>query len=221
MSNYKLKDDPNAYTSKNISPESSSGKAKKPEEYNKNYSSLANDVLKDYLSRDEYKYNVNTDKLYKQYADKYKREGQAAMRDTMANASILSGGYGNSYAATAGNQAYQSYLEKLNDIIPELEKSAYQRYLDTDSNLKERLERLSELDKSEYTKYRDSVEDYQKDREFYEDNYRYREDADMEMYKALYEYLLEEADLENDRTALMLQNQKNANDYKLGLLKQF
>jgi hypothetical protein len=51
-----------------------------------------------------------------------------AMQDTMGQASAMTGGYGNSYAATAGNQAYQASLQNLNDIVPELYQMAYDRY---------------------------------------------------------------------------------------------
>jgi hypothetical protein len=40
----------------------------------------------------------------------------------------MTGGYGNSYAATVGNQAYQASLQNLNDIIPELYAMAYDKY---------------------------------------------------------------------------------------------
>lgn len=202
------------YQSKNKSPESSTGSAKRPEEYNSEYTSMAKDILNNYLSRDDYDYNVNTDKLYGQYAQKYKREGQNAMRDTIANATALTGGYGNSYAVSAGSQAYQGYLEKLNDIIPELEEKAFERYAYEGEEAKNNLDMISELEASEYEKYRDSMDDYFADREFYEDNYRYREDADMELYKAIYDYLLESQ-------ALELENKKIANDYKLDLLKAY
>lgn len=202
------------YVSKNKSPASSSGTAERPEKYDSEYVSLAKEVINEYLSREDFDYNVNTDKIYKQYADKYKREGESAMRDTIASASALTGGYGNSYAVTAGSQAYQGYLEKLNDIIPELEKRAFERYIAGEKSIKDKLSALSELDDAEYEKYRDSMEDYFEDREFYEDNYRYREDADMEMYQALYDYILESEQLSNER-------QKIANDYKVGLLNAY
>ena len=43
-----------------------------------------------------------------------------AMLETAANAASLSGGYANSYAVTAGNQAYQNYLANLGNILPAL-----------------------------------------------------------------------------------------------------
>lgn len=48
--------------------------------------------------------------LFDQYADYYKRQGMLAMEDTIGRASALTGGYGNSYAEVAGNQAYDSHI---------------------------------------------------------------------------------------------------------------
>lgn len=56
------------------------------------------------------------------------------MEDTVGNASMLTGGYANSYAVTAGQQAYDSYMSKLNDKIPELEQRAYERYRDEEDS---------------------------------------------------------------------------------------
>jgi hypothetical protein len=77
----------------------------------------------------EFQYDLNGDALYKQYADQYARMGQQAMQDTVAEASALTGGYGNSWAATAGSQAYQDYLGQLNSIVPTLQQQAYDQYL--------------------------------------------------------------------------------------------
>lgn len=40
----------------------------------------------------------------------------------------MTGGYGNSYAASVGNQAYQASLQDLNDVIPELYQLALDRH---------------------------------------------------------------------------------------------
>lgn len=185
------------YKSKNTDPAAYSAGTKK-EYKGSEYASMARDVLKDYLDREDFSYNVNTDKLYSQYSDKAKRAGESAMRDTVARASELSGGYANSYAVNAGMQAYNDHLDTLNDIIPELEARAYDRYLDEGRAYEDKLSVLLGLDESEYDRYRDEVEDAFKDREFLEDAYRYREDADMDMYKALSDYVLELSKLEND-----------------------
>lgn len=79
------------------------------------------DNIKNY---DKFSYDVNSDALYQQYAEQYSRMGKMASADVMGQAAAMTGGYGNSYAATAGNQAYLSYIQQLNDKVPELYQSA-------------------------------------------------------------------------------------------------
>ena len=115
------------------------------------------------LEREAFSYDPNADPLYRQYESAYRRGGRQAMEDTMANAAALTGGYGNSYASTAGNQAYQSYLAELNQILPVLYESAYSRYRDSYQDVLDQLGLLQELDAGEYEKYRDTVADYYAD----------------------------------------------------------
>lgn len=86
------------------------------------------DLYDQYTNRDPFSYDFNADALYQQYKDMYMQQGKMAMQDTMGQAAAMTGGYGNSYAATAGNQAYQQYLGKLNEVIPELYQLAYSKY---------------------------------------------------------------------------------------------
>ena len=88
------------------------------------------------------------------------------MQDTMANAAALSGGYGNSYAATAGNQAYQQYLSQLNNIIPELAQLAYERYQDEITGKRNNLNTLQGLEDAAYGRYRDTVSDWNTERDY-------------------------------------------------------
>lgn len=81
-----------------------------------------------------FSYDFNQDALYQQYKDKYIKQGKMAMQDTMGQAAAITGGYGNSYAATVGNQAYQASLENLNDVIPELYQMAYNMHQDKGQN---------------------------------------------------------------------------------------
>jgi hypothetical protein len=87
------------------------------------------DALYDkYTKRDPFSYDFNADALYQQYKDRYMQQGKMAMQDVMGQAAAMTGGYGNSYAASVGNQAYQQSLQQLNDVIPELYQLAYNRY---------------------------------------------------------------------------------------------
>lgn len=85
-------------------------------------------IMQSILERKPFTYNFNEDAFYQMYKDKYQKQGKMAAANVMGQAAALTGGYGNSYAATAGNQAYLGYLENLNDIIPELYQMAYDKY---------------------------------------------------------------------------------------------
>ena len=80
------------------------------------------------MNRGEFSYDVNKDKLYQQYRDLYAQMGRSAMEDTMGQAASLTGGYGSTYSQNAGQQAYNAYLQKLNEVVPELYNAAYNRY---------------------------------------------------------------------------------------------
>jgi hypothetical protein len=84
--------------------------------------------------RKDFEYDPEKDELYKSYAGAYSRAGEMAMRDTVGKSAALTGGYGNSYAQTAGQQVYGKYMDELSDKIPELWQAAYDRYdSETDS----------------------------------------------------------------------------------------
>ena len=72
------------------------------------------------MNRKPFTYDLNGDALWQQYKDQYTNQGKLAMMDTMGQAAALTGGYGSSYAQNAGQQAYQGYLQQLNDRVPEL-----------------------------------------------------------------------------------------------------
>ena len=87
------------------------------------------------MNRGEFSYDVNKDKLYQQYRDLYAQMGRGAMEDTIGQAAALTGGYGSTYSQNAGQQAYNSYLQKLNEVVPELYNAAYNRYNQEGQNL--------------------------------------------------------------------------------------
>lgn len=121
--------------------------------------------VKDYMdkiaNREKFSYDINNDALYQQYKDRYMRQGQLAMQDTIGQASALTGGYGSSYAETVGNQAYQSYLQDLNDVVPELYQMAYDRYNQEGQDMYNQLGMYQNAYNTEYGEYRDKVADWQ------------------------------------------------------------
>lgn len=122
-----------------------------------------NSLKNDIENYGDFSYDVNSDALYQQYADQYIRQGKLASADVMGQAAAMTGGYGNSYAATVGNQAYQSYLQQLNDRVPEL----YQAALDQHNMRKEDL----------YNQYGMLLSEYEREYGLYSDEYNKLLDA--------------------------------------------
>ena len=78
-----------------------------------------------------------------------------AMQDTMGQAAAMTGGYGNSYAQSVGQQAYQASLDNLNDIIPELYQMAYDRYNQEGQDMLNTISLLRGERDNEYAMYND------------------------------------------------------------------
>lgn len=98
------------------------------------YQGQMSDLFNRFMNQKKFSYDPQSDPLYQQYAQQYTTLGRQAMIDTQAQAAGLTGGYGNTYAQGVGQQAYQNYLMRLNDVIPELYSLAYNQYRD-DQNL--------------------------------------------------------------------------------------
>lgn len=140
------------------------------------------------LNRKKFSYDLNGDILYNQYKDQYQALGRTAMADTVAQASALTGGYGNSYAATAGNQAYQQYLTQLNDKIPELYQLALAQYQQEGQDLRNNYNLLSSERQQEYGQYTDTLTRLQNDRNYYGEDYANEYNRDYGKYTNDREY---------------------------------
>ncbi len=93
------------------------------------YYGLQDEKIKEYLGRDAFSYDVNTDKMYAMYRDQYLNDAKLAQQDATAQAAGLTGGYGSSYASSMGNQAYNGVMQRFDDKAAELYENAYNRYL--------------------------------------------------------------------------------------------
>ena len=110
------------------------------------------------LKRQGFSYDPNGDALYQQYKDRYIQGGRMAMMDTLGQAAALTGGYGNSYAQGAGQQAYQSYLQGLNDKIPELYQLALERYDREGEGLYRNYSLLGEREEQDFSRYQQGLD---------------------------------------------------------------
>lgn len=143
----------------------------KPGAYQSQWQSNLDDLLNRIQNREKFTYDLNGDALYQQYKDQYITQGKLAMQDTMGQAAALTGGYGNSYAATVGNQAYQSSLQNLNNVIPELYSLAYERYNQEGQDLYNQYALIGEREAQDYNRYRDTVSDWESERDYLANRY--------------------------------------------------
>lgn len=95
-----------------------------------NYSKPKEKTAEERFRTREFEYDLESDPLWQQYITSAKRNGQNAMTDTMAKVASQTGGIAGSYAVAAGAGAYNDYMQRANDVIPELEQIAYQKYQD-------------------------------------------------------------------------------------------
>ena len=128
--------------------------------YKGTYDQQLEDVYQQIIGRDKFSYDINGDALYQQYADQFTQKGQMAMMDTMGQAAALTGGYGNSYAQNVGQQAYQGYLQQLNDVVPELYGMALDQYNREGDMMMQQYSMLGDLADKEYGRYQDDLAQY-------------------------------------------------------------
>ena len=145
--------------------------ANRPVPYKSNWSGTINNLMDKIVNQKDFSYDFNADPLYQQYKDQYTQLGKQAALDTQANAATLTGGFGNSYAATAATQANQQYLTQLNNVIPQLYSLAMDKYqMDTDK-LYNQFSAVGNQEDREYGQYRDTVTDWKDDRSYYYNKY--------------------------------------------------
>lgn len=112
----------------------------------------ASSYLQQLQERPKFSYDADSDPLYQQYKQMYMRQGNQAMGDTVGKVAAMTGGYGNSYAQTAGQQIYQQYLNQLNDRVPELYNAAYNRYAQEGADLRDAYSLAANQENQEYNR---------------------------------------------------------------------
>ena len=170
----------------------------KPQDYVSQYDADISNAYQQIMGRQPFKYDLNADMLYQQYKDQYQTLGKQAMIDTMGQAAGLTGGYGNSYAATVGNQAYQGYLQQLNNIIPDLYDRALNQYAMEGDALMDRYNLAKDMDAAAYGKWQDAYNRWFAERGAAEDTYNTERGFDYGMYQDALNYWNNFAQAESD-----------------------
>ena len=85
--------------------------------------------------RESFTYRAADDPLFTALRSLYAEQGRQAALSAQGQAAALTGGYGNSYAASAGNAAYGQELSRLNALLPDMYDRARQRWKDEGDRL--------------------------------------------------------------------------------------
>lgn len=155
----------------------------KPADYTSKWQTQLDDTIGKIQSREAFQYDLNADALYEQYKNQYIQQGQQAMMDTVGQASALTGGYANTYAQNSGQQAYQQYLQGLNDKIPELYQLALNKYQMEGEDLYNQYGLLSDQENQDYSRYQDAVSNWNTDMDRAWQEYLAEREYDYGMYR--------------------------------------
>ena len=132
----------------------------KPGDYVSKWEKPMGDLFGQIQNRGPFQFDINKDALYQQMVDRYVQQGQQAMMDTVGQVSAMTGGYGNSYAQTAGQQAYQGYLQALADQVPKFHGMALDRYQAEGDDMARRYAMMAQQEEQAYGRYNDSMDRY-------------------------------------------------------------
>lgn len=132
----------------------------KPADFTWENQELLDQKTSEWMNRDKFSYDMHKDPLYQQYKEQYSALGKLAMEDTMGQAAAMTGGYGNSYAQSVGQQAYQQYMDQLNAMVPDLYAMARSDYEAEGQNLYNQIALLEGQRSQAFNEYQADMNDW-------------------------------------------------------------
>lgn len=131
-----------------------------------------NNLLNEFMNREDFEYDVDKDQMFQQALASAMGSGKVAMQDTMGQAAALTGGYGSTYATTAGNQAYNAFIEDAYNNLPEYYNMALAAYEAEGQQMLQQYNMLDAADTKEYGQWYDDVDlQYRHTRDMVNDEY--------------------------------------------------
>lgn len=132
--------------------------------YQNRYQEQMDSLLGEVSNPQPFDYDQATDPVWSAYKKQYRREGQRAAANAMAQAAAATGGVPSSYAVTAGQQAGDYYASQLSDALPSLYEQAYNRYLQEYAQKQQALSAVTAAEQNDYNKYLNELNQYNTDR---------------------------------------------------------
>ncbi len=136
---------------------------KKPQEYQSKHKKELDDIYEQITTRKPFTFDLDENSLYQQYKNQYVNLGRQAMEDTQGKAAGLTGGYGTSYSQNVGQQAYNAYLEQLNQLVPDLYAQARGVYDREGQDLLDLYNLKAREESQDYSRWQDAYNSWLKE----------------------------------------------------------
>lgn len=133
--------------------------ATKPGEWQSQYSGQIRQA-QNALENRTFNYDPTKDAAYQDYAKQYQGEAERARANAQARSAARTGGYGSSYATTAGTEAYGNVMSGLDNVIDSLHSQALSTYNNETSEMQGNLTRLQQADQQDYDRYMQALSDW-------------------------------------------------------------
>ena len=134
--------------------------ATKPGDYVSQYQPKINDVMNRMDSMGDFDYDPDADSAYQQYKSQYTRGAKLANENAQATASARTGGYGSSYGTQAGQSAYTSTMNNLDDVLDSLYNQSLSEYNTRKNGLAQELSGLQTAEKQDYQNYQNDLSNW-------------------------------------------------------------
>lgn len=128
-------------------------------------------------------------------------EVELSAEDTLGKAAALTGGYASSYAQSAGQQAYNGYLQELAALVPELRQAALAEYQQEGKALQNQYSMLDAQEKADYDRWQEARGDWQKQLEAAQAAYEDAGSQDQKLYQTLLAHFSDKAEQERKLSA--------------------
>lgn len=163
------------------------------------YSDQVKGMMDQIMNREKFSYDVDSDPLFQQALASSMNSGKQAMQDTIGQASALTGGYGSTYATTAGNQAYNAFIEDAYDNLPQYYQMAMEAYQMEGDEMYRQFGMLNDADDKEYSRNVTAYDaTYQHRNQMYNEAYQQFRDAKTDAFNMANLQLNEHGQLVSD-----------------------
>ncbi len=134
--------------------------------FNSPYKNQLNSTI-NAINNSKFSYDVNKDAIYNQYREQFTNAGLGAMQEAQADATALTGGFANSYAQAAGQNAFNSYMQQLANVIPQLYSQQRTNYDADLANQYNKANLYAGLNQQAYQEWADRRNQKVADRDYY------------------------------------------------------